>query len=67
MIRRVWVVLVFFSPKRVLKFVGFCGGKHRARPELHMAVAVATTGLLVVACVGAMTLLHLPPFTEVPR
>lgn len=57
----------FFSPRRIAKFFGFCGGKRRARQEPHVWLFAATAGVVAASTVALLTFLHLTAFRGVPR
>lgn len=57
----------FFAPRRIAKFLGFCGGRRRARQELHIRLFTAVAGAVVACTVAVLTVLHLTAFKEVPR
>lgn len=58
---------VFFAPRRIAKFFGFCGGKRRTRQEPHVWLFVAAASVVVAVTVGFLTFLHVTAFKGVPR
>lgn len=57
----------FFAPRRIAKFLGFCGGRRRTRQEPHVWMFLAAAGVVVALAVSFLTFLHFTAFKEVPR
>jgi hypothetical protein len=45
----------FFAPRRIAKFLGFCGGKRRIRQEPAVWLFLAAAGVVVASTVALLS------------
>jgi hypothetical protein len=54
----------FFSPRRIAKFLGFCGGVRRYRQEPHVSLIHIMCATTAAAVIAVLTFLHVTAVEE---